>query len=90
MAWHRAREKKLKQDDRKKSKNTGTKRRLKDLNKKLLSSIKDKKTTEAKELLKQVSKSYQATAQKGVIHKNNASRHIARLTKKVNAISSAT
>lgn len=89
MAWHRSREKRLKQGKKRRGLNTGNKRRIKDLGKKVLALIKEKKSTEAKELLKQISATYQSSAKKGVIHSNNASRHISRLTKKINALTTA-
>lgn len=48
-----------------------------------------KKFDEAKEFLKVVSSKLNRAAQKGVMHKNTASRKISRLSRKLNKIASA-
>jgi small subunit ribosomal protein S20 len=86
MAWHRHRMKRVKQNKRKNTQNVNTKRILKTLTKQLLALIKEKKLDEAKTHLKKTVKAYATSAKRGILHKNNASRHIGRLTKKVNAL----
>lgn len=86
MPWHRSRVKRLKQSQKHHRRNVSAKRNLKDLTKKLLALVKEKKVPEAKKLLKEVTSAYATTAKRSTIHHKNASRHISRLTKKVNAI----
>jgi len=86
MAWHRHRIKRLKQSRKKRARNVAAKRTLKTLTKKLLELIKEKKIEDAKTHLKKLISTYAITAKRGIIHKKNASRHISRLTKKVNTL----
>lgn len=86
MAWHRHREKRTKQSKKKNATNIAAKRNLKTLIKQLLQLIKDKKVNESKDQLKKIIKASSTMAKRGIIHKNNASRHISRLTKKVNGL----
>ena len=84
MAWHKSRIKRLKQSEVQKGRNTTTKRKLRQLNKDITLLLKDQKNAEAKELLPKITKMYHTAAKKGVIHTNNASRHISTLTNKIN------
>jgi len=86
MAWHRHREKRLKQGKKNQAKNVAAKRSLKTLTKQLLALIKDKKADEATAQLKKVTKAYATSSKRGVLHKKNASRHISRLSAKVNTL----
>lgn len=86
MAWHKHRLKRLKQSKKRHARNISAKRKLKALTKELLALIKEKKIDEAKTLLRKVVSAYATTAKRGIIHKKNASRHISRLTKKVNSL----
>lgn len=86
MAWHRHRIKRLKQSKKSRARNMAAKRTLKTLIKKLLELIKEKKIDEAKSHLKKIISAYATSAKRGIIHKKNASRHISRLTKRVNAL----
>lgn len=90
MAWHRHRIKRRKQSRKRQIQNVGAKRTLKSLTKQLLALIKDKKIDAAKTYLKKIIKAYATTAKRGILHKKNASRHISRLTKKVNALTTVT
>jgi len=86
MAWHRHRIKRVKQSKKRNTRNVNTKRVLKTITKQLLTLIKEKNKDEAKTQLKKVIKAYATSAKRGIIHKSNASRHISRLTKQVNAL----
>lgn len=86
MAWHRHREKRLKQSKKNRGRNVAAKRTLKTLTKKLLELIKEKKINDAKSHLKKLISAYATTAKRGIVHKKNASRHTSRLTKKVNTL----
>ena len=86
MAWHKHRLKRAKQSKQNRAKNIGGKRKIKTETKELLALIKDKKQDEAKMKLSKVIKTYATTAKRGILHKKNASRHISRLTRKVNSL----
>lgn len=86
MAWHRHRIKRMKQAKKRHTQNVSAKRNLKSLTKQLLALIKDKKIDDAKTQLRKLIKAYATTAKRGIIHRENASRHISRLTQKVNAL----
>lgn len=64
--------------------NKSKKSELKTYIKKLNSSIEESKFDEARELLKLVDKKLKKAASTNLIHKNSASRHLSRLTKKLN------
>lgn len=89
MAWHRHRTKRAKQNKKNNLRNVSAKRTLKSLTKKLLSLIKEKKGDEAKTQLKKLVKTYATSAKRGILHKKSASRHISRLTTKVNKMAKA-
>lgn len=89
MAWHRHRIKRLKQSKKNRSRNVAAKRTIKTLIKELLVVIKEKKIEEAKAILKKLISTYAKTSKRGIIHKKNASRHISRLTKRVNSLPAA-
>lgn len=89
MAWHRSRQKRLKQSKKNRNRNISAKSKLKELTKELLALVNAKKVPEAKETLKKISGEYAKTAKRGIIKKENSSRHISRLTKKVNALAKA-
>lgn len=86
MAWHRHRVKRAKQNKKSNTRNVSAKRALKVLTKKLLTLIKEKKVEEAKTQLEKLTKAYATSAKRGIVHHKNASRHISRLTIKVNKI----
>ena len=86
MAWHRSREKRLKQSKKKHSSNYTATRKIKQLNKKLATCIEEKKTAEAEKLLPQITKAYHTTAKRGILNSKTASRHISRTAKRVNSL----
>lgn len=86
MAWHKHRIKRLKQSKRKRTRNVAAKRTLKTLIKELLLLLKEKKLEDAKIRLKKITSTYAKTAKRGIVKRKTASRHISRLTKKVNKL----
>ena len=58
--------------------------------KKVERAIQEKDINLARDLLKQAIPFIDKAASKGVIHKNKASRHVSRLTKKLNALQADT
>jgi len=62
---------------------------IKTLTKRLMGAIEGKKTEEARSALASVTTALDKAATKGVIHRNNASRHISRLTRRVRSLQAA-
>ncbi len=75
--------KKQRQSIKRKARNGFVKATLKTKTKSLLGLIKEKDTEKAVEQLKDVVSAFDKAATKGVVHKKNASRNVARLSKKV-------
>ena len=75
--------KRVRQTLKKRLKNKGIKADLKSLTKKLVSLIQAKKKSEALTALREISSQYDQAAKKGIIHKNNASRHKSRLAQRL-------
>ncbi len=77
--------KRAKQDVVKKQVNLARKTALKTAVKKVLVALEKGEVAQAKELLKDAEAQLVRAANKNVIHKNNASRRVGRLAKKVSA-----
>ncbi|MBW2637069.1 MAG: 30S ribosomal protein S20 [Deltaproteobacteria bacterium] len=86
MATHKSAEKRMRQSEKRRMKNASTKSSVKTRIKKVLEAVEGKDLEKSKEELYSTTKAISKAASEGVIHKNNASRKISRLTKKVNAI----
>jgi small subunit ribosomal protein S20 len=78
--------KRAKQADKRNLHNRAVRSSMKTLERKVESVIASGNKEEAGKVLLEATKVLQKAASKGVIHKNNASRKISRLTRKVNAI----
>ena len=76
--------KSVRQSLKRKSRNIGKKRKLKDLLKKVKSLISEKKIKEVKSLLPQIYKLLDKAAKKGLIKKNTVDRKKSRITKSIN------
>jgi small subunit ribosomal protein S20 len=76
----------MRQSEKRRMKNASTKSSVKTRIKKVLESVEAKDLEKSKEELYITAKAISKAASEGVIHKNNASRKISRLTKKVNAL----
>ncbi len=81
--------KRAKQAVKRNLKNRSVRSSIKTLERKLESVIASGNKDEAGKTLIEVTKVLQKASSKGVIHKNNASRKISKLTTKVNALSKA-
>lgn len=81
--------KKQRQSVKRKARNGFVKATLKTKTKSLLGLIKEKDKEKAAEQLKVVVSAFDKAATKGVVHKKNASRNIARLSKKVHSTQTA-
>jgi small subunit ribosomal protein S20 len=79
--------KRAKQADKRNLHNRAVRSSMKTLERKIESVIASGNKEEAGKVLLDATKVFQKAASKGVIHKNNASRKISRLTRKVNALS---
>lgn len=86
MANHKSAAKRAKQSLNKKARNSVTKKSIKTIEKKLRKSIESKSKEDSQKFLLEFSSRIDSASDKGVIHKNNASRKISRLAKKVHAI----
>ena len=76
--------KSVRQSLKRKSRNIGKKRKIKDLLKKVKSLISEKKFKEVKLLVPQIYKLLDKAAKKGLIKKNTADRKKSRITKSIN------
>ena len=83
MPIKRASFKDLRKSKKRHYKNVSTKSELHSIIKKFESLVTDKKSDEAKALLKKIVSKIDKASAKGIIHKNAASRKISRLTKRI-------
>ena len=83
---HKSVLKRARQNKKRRLRNKSYLSNMRNLIKKIIKAVNEKKKDEAKELLKAAISIISITASKGIIHKKNASRKISRLTKKVNSI----
>ena len=79
--------KKHRQSLKKRARNNYVKSTLKTKTKLFNAAVEEKDIEKANERLKEVTSAYDRAATKGVIHSRNASRHIARFSKKVHNLS---
>ncbi len=86
MANHKSAIKRAKQSEVRRLRNRARKTRMKNVIKSLEEAIRTNSPDLARERLAQVVSVIDKTAQKGVIHRNKASRRISRLTMRVNAL----
>jgi small subunit ribosomal protein S20 len=89
LATHRSAEKRDRQNTKRKSRNTAVKSQTKTEIKKVLAAVEEQDRDSSEKALKSAIKVIKKAASKGVYHKNNASRKVSRLTKKVNALKKA-
>ncbi len=89
MAHHKSAKKRIRQNEKRRMRNRHVRTNLRSSLKRLDQAIADRKADEAQALLKETVPVIDKTASKGVIHKNKASRHVSRLTRKVNALLAA-
>ncbi len=83
MAHHKSAQKRIRQSLKRREQNRTAKGALRTVIKKFNVSL-DKEPGEAGRLLEEAIPVISKAASKGIIHKNNASRNISRLTKKLN------
>ena len=86
MATHPSAEKRDRQNKKHKIRNTAVKSKTKTEIKKVLAAVEELDRESSEKALKSAITVIKKAASKGVYHKNNASRKVSRLTKKVNAV----
>jgi small subunit ribosomal protein S20 len=89
LATHRSAEKRDRQNKKHKSRNTAVKSQTKTEIKKVLAAVDEQDLGSSEKALKSAIRVIKKAASKGVYHKNNASRKVSRLTRKVNALKKA-
>jgi small subunit ribosomal protein S20 len=87
VANHPSALKRMRQNLRRRTRNTGIRSSVKTSIKKVLHAVEDHKVEEAQEALRQVTSILHKSTSKGVYHTNTTSRKISRLARKVNALS---
>jgi small subunit ribosomal protein S20 len=81
--------KKARQSDKRNERNRTERSKLKNVIKAVEAAARENNKEEAAKALRQAEKVISSASSKGILHKNNASRKISRLTKRVNASSKA-
>jgi small subunit ribosomal protein S20 len=89
LATHRSAEKRDRQNKKRKGRNAAVKSKTKTEIKKVLAAVEEQDRDSSEKALKSAITVITKAASKGVYHKNNASRKVSRLTKKVNALKKA-
>ncbi|NTV58127.1 MAG: 30S ribosomal protein S20 [Deltaproteobacteria bacterium] len=89
MATHPSAEKRDRQNKKHKIRNSAVKSKTKTEIKKVLAAVEELDRESSEKALKSAITVIKKAASKGVYHKNNASRKVSRLTKKVNALKKA-
>ena len=89
MATHPSAEKRDRQNKKHKIRNTAVKSKTKTEIKKVLAAVEELDRESSEKAIKSAITVIKKAASKGVYHKNNASRKVSRLTKKVNALKKA-
>ena len=89
MATHPSAEKRDRQNKKHKIRNSAVKSKTKTEIKKVLTAVEELNRESSEKALKSAITVIKKAASKGVYHKNNASRKVSRLTKKVNALKKA-
>lgn len=81
--------KRARQAEKRNLRNKSVRSTIKSIVKKVESAIASGNKEDANQALKEATKVFTMAASQGVIHRNNASRSISRLTRKVNSLSKA-
>jgi small subunit ribosomal protein S20 len=89
MAHTLSANKRIRQNEKKRLRNKAYKSKMKTLTKKFLAAVNSGDASLAEESFRTVSKEISKISSKGVIHKNQASRRIQRLARKLNSLKSA-
>lgn len=85
MANHKSAIKRIRQNEKRRVRNQDVKTRIKSQVKRVRSAIEGGDASAAEENLKEAARLLEKAVSKGVLHKNNASRRVSRLTLAVNS-----
>jgi len=86
LANNKSAEKRARQSEKRRMRNTSARTRVKTGVKAVLASVEEKDAEKARKVLIDTTKIIDKASARGIFHKNTASRKISRLTKKVNAL----
>ena len=86
MATHKSAEKRHRQNEKRRSRNHALRSRLRTLIKHVLTALDQKDPAAAETELRVAARELDKAVTKGVVHRNNASRRLSRLTLRVNAL----
>jgi small subunit ribosomal protein S20 len=86
VANHPSAMKRMRQNEKRRARNRAVRSRVKTEIKKVLKAVEENNAEEANAALRSATSILGKSASKGVYHRNNASRKIARLARKVNAL----
>lgn len=76
--------KQLRKDRKRHQRTQAIRSELKTLTKQLVTLLREQKTQEAQQLLRQVTSQYDRAVSKGIVHRNTASRYKSRLARRIN------
>lgn len=89
MATHKSAEKRHRQNEKRRVRNHALKARLRTLVKRVLTALDGKDTAAAETELRIAARALDKAVTKGVLHRNNASRRLSRLTLRLNGLRKA-
>lgn len=89
MAHHKSAKKRIRQNEKRRLRNRHQRSGLRTAIKKVEKSVESKEIDQAQISLRQAVRLLDKAATKGLFHRNNASRRVSRLTRKVNALAGA-
>ena len=89
MATHKSAEKRHRQSEKRRARNHALKSRLRTLVKRVENALQRKNTADAESELRVAARELDKAVTKGLLHRNNASRRLSRLTLRLNGLSAA-
>jgi small subunit ribosomal protein S20 len=88
LAHHKSAKKRIRQNEKRRSRNRHGRSTLRTAIKKVEKSVETEQAEQAQVSLRQAVKRLDKAVNKGLLHRNNASRRVSRLTRKVKALAS--
>ena len=89
MATHKSAEKRHRQNEKRRVRNHALKSQLRTLVKRVLTAVEKKDASAAETELRVAARALDKAVTKGVLHRNNASRRLSRLTLRLNSLRKA-
>ena len=89
MATHKSAEKRHRQNEKRRVRNHALKSQLRTLVKRVLTAVEKKDASAAETELRVAARALDKAVTKGVLHRNNASRRLSRLTLRLNSLRQA-